>query len=65
MDGEIITESYVYRGGELVPTGALSDAERGRLARWLKMTYLNELYRGRAEIRPEEETARQKPKRNP
>lgn len=50
MRGEIQTESYVCRGGETVPTAELTPAERTRLAQWLKGAYLNELYRGQAEV---------------
>lgn len=48
MRGEIKVECFLRDGDSLVPTEALSPAQRENLACWLKETYLNELCRGRA-----------------
>ena len=37
-------------GDELVTTDDLSDDQRRRLATWLKTTYLNTLFQGKAEF---------------
>lgn len=42
--------SYVRVGGELVETSKLSPEQKERLATWLKVTYLNALFAGRAEF---------------
>ena len=55
MDHSIQGESYVFRGDQQIPVVSLSSQERQALADWLKETYLNELYRGRAEVRREAE----------
>ncbi len=47
---EIKTESFVHIGDELVNTDDLNDEQRRRLATWLKTTYLNTLFQGRAEF---------------
>lgn len=47
---EIRAESFVHVGEELVNTDDLDDGRRRRLATWLKITYLNALFRGKAEF---------------
>jgi len=47
---EIRTVSFVHIGDELVNTDDLDDEQRRRLATWLKTTYLNTLFKGRAEF---------------
>lgn len=47
---EIQTESYVHIGEGTVNTDELDDEQRRRLAAWLKVTYLNALFRGKAEF---------------
>lgn len=47
---EIRTQSFVHIGDELVNTDDLDDDQRRRLATWLKTTYLNTLFRGKAEF---------------
>lgn len=47
---EIRTVSFVHIGDELVSTDDLNDEQRRRLATWLKTTYLNTLFQGRAEF---------------
>ena len=54
---EIHTESFVRRNGELVPVEQLDHQERETLAVWLKETYLNELFRGKGRVLPQEEQA--------
>ena len=54
MKGEINAECYLRDGDTLVPTEALSPAQRENLACWLKETYLNELCRGRAAFAPDQ-----------
>lgn len=49
---EIRTESYVHIGEKLVNTDDLTDEQRRHLATWLKTTYLNTLFLGRAEFYP-------------
>lgn len=44
--------SYVRVGEDLVETSQLSPENKQRLATWLKTTYLNNLYAGRAVFRP-------------
>ncbi len=41
-------EVLVRVNGKLVPTSELSGEQRKLLADWLRQTYLNELFRGRA-----------------
>lgn len=50
---KIRTVSYVRVNGELVETSQLTPEQKGRLADWLKVTYLNHLYAGKAEFRIE------------
>lgn len=47
---EIKTVSFVHVGDKLVNTDDLNDEQRRRLAAWLKTTYLNALFRGKAEF---------------
>lgn len=47
---KIKTVSFVHIGDELVNTDDLNDEQRRRLATWLKTTYLNALFRGKAEF---------------
>ena len=47
---EIKTASFVHIGDELVNTEELNDEQRRRLATWLKTTYLNTLFKGKAEF---------------
>lgn len=47
---EIKTVSFVHIGDELVNTDDLNDDQRRRLATWLKTTYLNTLFQGKAEF---------------
>ena len=47
---EIKTVSFVHIGDELVNTDDLNDDKRRRLATWLKTTYLNTLFQGKAEF---------------
>lgn len=47
---EIRTASFVHIGDELVSTDGLDDDQRRRLATWLKTTYLNTLFQGKAEF---------------
>ena len=51
----IKTVSYVHAGGRLVNIDDLSAEQRQKLATWLKTTYLNNLYAGRAVFRHAEE----------
>lgn len=50
---EIHTESFIHGDEALIPTAKLTPAEHKDLAQWLKVTYLNELYRGQAVVTPE------------
>ena len=47
---EIRTVSFVHTGDGLVNTDGLDDGQRRRLAVWLKTTYLNTLFQGKAEF---------------
>lgn len=47
---EIKTVSFVHIGNELVNTEDLDDVQRRKLATWLKTTYLNTLFQGKAEF---------------
>ncbi len=47
---EIKTVSFVHIGDELVSTDELDDEQRRKLATWLKTTYLNTLFQGKAEF---------------
>lgn len=45
--------SYVHVGDELVNTADLDEDRRRQLATWLKCTYLNALFEGKAKFWPE------------
>lgn len=47
---EIKTVSFVHIGDQLVNTDDLNDDQRRKLATWLKTTYLNTLFQGKAEF---------------
>lgn len=47
--------SYVHVGDQLVCTDDLDPEQKRRLATWLKCTYLNALYEGRAKFYPMED----------
>ena len=47
---EIRTVSFIHIGDELVNTDNLDGGQRRRLAAWLKTTYLNALFQGKAEF---------------
>lgn len=51
-DQKIKCVSYVRVNGELVETSKLSEEQKVELATWLKTTYLNNLFAGRAEFYP-------------
>lgn len=44
--------SYVHVGDQLVNTEDLDPERKQRLATWIKCTYLNALYEGKAKFRP-------------
>ena len=46
--------SYVHVGEQLVNTEELDPERRQQLATWIKCTYLNELFRGKARFYPVE-----------
>ena len=48
-------EAMVRVDGELKPVSELDDEQRRALADWLRFTYLNELFRGRAVFRVKKE----------
>lgn len=52
---KITAISYVRVGGELVRTEDLDPERKKELANWLKVTYLNNLFRGKAVFRVAEE----------
>ena len=45
---KIRVESYVQVGNQLVNTRDLNQEQRVQLASWIKLNWMNELYRGRA-----------------
>lgn len=47
---KIETVSYVHVGDKLVNTDDLNDEQRRRLAKWLTITFLNTLLKGKAII---------------
>lgn len=47
--------SYVHVGDQLVNTKDLNPEQKQRLATWLKCTYLNALFEGKARFYPVEE----------
>lgn len=52
--------SYVHVGDQLVNTADLNPEQKRRLATWIKCTYLNALYEGKAKFYPVEEGGRGK-----
>jgi len=46
--------SYVHVGDQLVNTEDLDAEQKRRLATWIKCTYLNTLYQGKAKFYPVE-----------
>lgn len=51
----IRTESYIYVGEELVRFDDLTPEQKRKAATQIKLTYLNELFRGRAVFTAETE----------
>ena len=47
---EIRTVSFVHVGDKLVSTDDLTDEQRCMVATWIKKTYLNTLFQGKAEF---------------
>ena len=47
--------SYVHVGNQLVNTEDLNPEQKRQLATWIKCTYLNTLYEGKAKFWPVEE----------
>ena len=45
---QIQVESYVHVGDQLVNTRDLTHEQKVQLAGWIKLTYCQELYRGKA-----------------
>lgn len=56
---EIKTVSYVHVGDRLVNTADLTGEQRRELATWIKVTYLNTLYQGKAVFRVREDEPEQ------
>ena len=52
--------SYVHVGDQLVETSQLDPDKRRELATWIKCTYLNALFEGKAKFRPVEEGDKEK-----
>ncbi len=52
--------SYVHVGDQLVNTEDLDPERRQQLATWLKCTYLNALFEGKAKFYPVEEGGKEK-----
>ena len=53
---EIKAVAYVHVGDKLVNTDDLNDEQRLKLTKWLKCTYLNAMYQGKARFfDPEDE----------
>ena len=50
MKQPIRAESLIETEEETVPVDSLNEAQKRDLSRWLKMTYLTELCRGRAKV---------------
>lgn len=46
--------SYVHVGDRLVCTDALTQGQKQQLATWIKVTYLNALFAGKAVFYPNE-----------
>ncbi len=53
---EIKTVSYVHIGDELVNTDGLTKVQKTSLATWLKLTYLNNLFMGKAKFTEKKKT---------
>lgn len=53
--------SYVHVGDELVCTDDLSKDQKKQLATWLKTTYLNSLFAGKAQFSEANETEKTHP----
>ncbi len=53
---EIKTVSYVHIGEKLVNTDDLTQAQKISLANWLKLTYLNNLFMGKAKFTEKKQT---------
>ena len=62
MKQDIQIESFVIVDGVPVPVTSLSEEKRAALSRWLRETYLQELFRGRATLTWEEGTSDKKNK---
>ncbi len=52
--------SYVHVDGQLVNTDDLDPERKRQLATWLKCTYLNALFEGKARFYPTEEGEKEK-----
>ncbi len=52
--------SYVHVGDQLVNTEDLDPERKQQLATWLKCTYLNALFEGKAKFYPVEEGGKEK-----
>lgn len=52
--------SYVHVGDQLVNTEDLDPERRRQLATWLKCTYLNALFEGKAKFYPVEKAEKEK-----
>lgn len=52
--------SYVHVGDQLVNTEDLDPERKRQLATWIKCTYLNTLFAGKAKFRPAEEGDKEK-----
>lgn len=52
--------SYVHVGSQLVNTEDLNPERKRQLATWIKCTYLNTLYEGKAKFWPVEEGDKEK-----
>lgn len=46
--------SYVHVGDQLVEFSQLTPEQKRKAATWLKTTYLNALFAGKAEFKPEQ-----------
>ena len=55
---EIKTVSYVHVGGRLVNTEDLTAEQKKELGTWLRVTYLNALFAGKAKFRRAEQTGK-------
>ena len=57
---KIKTVSYVHVGDQLVCTDDLDPERKRQLATWIKCTYLNALYAGKAKFYPGEDGDKEK-----